>query len=237
MLNNSFNIIASFPKSGNTWMRYIVYELFFNNENKNNDNSLNIKKYIPDLHTLKVQNNKIILNNELVNKKIFLKSHLSYNQMKHFPIDKAIIIIRHPLDVFVSLYNYYELDKYKLDELVDYFSLHHTLPLLKNFNFPSWSEHLKSWINSNVNYYLFKYSDLINDFDNQIVNLGNFFNLKINDEKIQIIKRNTSFTNLKSIEINEKKKNLDGFFSDNMKNKKAYFMNIGKNGNYLDFLK
>ena len=85
--------------------------------------------------------------------------------MKHFPIDKAIIIIRHPLDVFVSLYNYYELDKYKLDELVNYFSLHHTLPILKKFNFPSWSEHLKSWINSNVNYYLFKYSDLINDFD------------------------------------------------------------------------
>ena len=73
MSNNSFNIIASFPKSGNTWMRYIIYELFFNNENKNNDNSLNIKKYIPDLHTLKIQNNKIIINNELINKKIFLK--------------------------------------------------------------------------------------------------------------------------------------------------------------------
>ena len=236
MTNNSFNIITSFPKSGNTWMRFIIYELFFNNENENNNNSLNIKKYIPDLHTLKIQNNKVVLNNELINKKIFLKSHFSYNQMKNFPINKAIIIIRNPLNVFISLYNYYELDNSKLDELVDYFSLHHTLPLLKNFNFPSWSEHLESWVNSSINYYLFKYSDLINDFDNQIVSLCNFLNLKINDKKIQIIKRNTSFKNLKNIEIKERENNLDGFFSDNMRGKKSFFMNIGNNSNYSQFL-
>ncbi len=41
-----FNIITSFPKSGNTWLRYIIYELFFNLQNEENNNSLNIQKFI-----------------------------------------------------------------------------------------------------------------------------------------------------------------------------------------------
>ena len=104
------NIITSYPKSGNTWMRYIIYELFFNPKNQENDNSLNIKKFIPDLHQIQLKNNQLILDKDLKNKKIFIKSHFSFDQMKNFPMDKIILVIRNPLDVFVSLYNYYNLD-------------------------------------------------------------------------------------------------------------------------------
>ena len=93
------NIITSYPKSGNTWMRFIIYEMCFNKENKDNDNSLNIKKYIPDLHILKIENNKLIVNKELKNKEIFLKSHFSYSQMKKFPIKKIISMI--PLKLLI----------------------------------------------------------------------------------------------------------------------------------------
>ena len=110
------------------------------------------------------------------------------------------------------------------------------MPFLKKFNFPSWSEHLKSWIDSNVDCCLFSYSDLINDFDNQIINLCNFLNLEINNEKIKIIKNNTSFTKLKNIEIKERDKNLGGFFSGNTRGKKTSFMNFGKNDNYSTLL-
>ena len=89
-----FNIITSFPKSGNTWLRYIIYDLFFNQQNEENNNSLNIQKFVPDLHTIKVNNNQLILDKVLKDKKIFLKTHLSYNQMLKYPMDKIILIIR-----------------------------------------------------------------------------------------------------------------------------------------------
>ena len=82
------NIITSYPKSGNTWMRYIIYELFFNPKNYENDNSLNIKKFIPDLHQIQLKNNQLILDENLKNKEIFIESHYSFDQMKNFPIDK-----------------------------------------------------------------------------------------------------------------------------------------------------
>ena len=231
------NIITSYPKSGNTWMRYIIYEMCFNKENKDNDNSLNIKKYIPDLHILKIENNKLTLNKELKNKEIFLKSHFSYSQMKNFSIKKIIIILRNPLDIFVSLTNFYELNIEEIDNLVNYFSKHHTLPFIKEkFKLPSWSEHLESWVNSSQNLLVIKYKDLINNFNNQMIKISHFLEVEIDNQKIELIKNNTSFLKLKTIENKEREKKIDGFFYEHMKNKKTNFMFSGQNKNYLDFL-
>ncbi len=233
MKNNKINIITSFPKSGNTWMRFIIYDLFFNNQNMNIENSAEINRMIPDFHISK--NNQLTLDSELKDKEIFLKTHSSYEQMKKLPIGKIIIIIRNPFDVFISLYNYYDISNNKRDEMIDYFCTHQTLPFLKKYNFPSWQEHIESWVNSGKEYHIIKYSNLIDDFDNQIKSLCNFLNLEISDKKINFIKRNTSFDNLKKIEMKEKSRNIPGFFSANMRGKTTNFMNKGGYGNYISF--
>ena len=79
MDNKKINIITSFPKSGNTWMRFIIYDLFFNQYQVNINNSLEIKKKIPDLHTLKISNKQIILDKSLENNKVFLKTHFGFD--------------------------------------------------------------------------------------------------------------------------------------------------------------
>ena len=232
------NIITSFPKSGNTWMRFIIYELLYNDKNEDNNNSLNIKNKVPDLHLLlKIKNNQFVLDTDKIGdyRNIYLKTHFGYNQLKNFPLNKIIIIIRNPLDVFASLINYYDITNDKIDELVDFFSKNYTLPRFKNF--PNWNEHLDSWINSNLKFCLFKYSDLLEDFDNQIVKLSNFLNIKTDNKKIQIIKKNKSFEKLKKIEIFERIKNLNSFFNnDAMGLVKNSFMNIGKNHYYSSIL-
>ena len=111
MKNNKINIITSFPKSGNTWMRFIIYDLLFNDHNDTIENSSEINRLIPDFHMSK--NNQLILDGRLKDKEVFLKTHSSYDQMSKLPIGKIILIIRNPLDVFVSLYNYYEIEKKK----------------------------------------------------------------------------------------------------------------------------
>lgn len=232
------NIITSYPKSGNTWMRYIIYELFFNPKNHENDNSLNIKKFIPDLHKIQLKNNQLILDEDLKNKKIFIKSHFTFDQMKNFPMDKIILIVRNPLDVFVSLYNYYGLDDKNKDRYVDEFAQNHTLPGLNKFDYPSWSEHLIKWLDSKLNICLIKYNSLIDDFDNEISKLSDFLNLSLDQKKLKLIKINTSFSKLKSIEKKEKETKSEGFFKDEpvAKFKDRYFMNIGKKDSYKNFL-
>ena len=232
------NIITSYPKSGNTWMRYIVYELFFNPKNYVNDNSLNIKKFIPDLHQILLKNNQLILDEELKNKEVFIKSHYSFDQMKNFPMNKIILVVRNPLDVFVSLYNYYDLDDKNRDKYVEEFAKNHTLPGLSKFNYPSWSEHLIKWLDSKLDICLIKYNSLIDDFDNEISKLLNFFNISLDQEKLKLLKMNTSFSKLKSIEKKEKETKSEGFFKDEpiTKFKDRYFMNIGKNNSYKNFL-
>ena len=232
-----FNIITSFPKSGNTWLRYIIYDLFFNSQNKENSNSLDIQKFVPDLHTIKINNNQLVLDKVLKDKKIFLKSHFSYNQMLKYHMDKIILIIRNPLDVFVSLFNFYDYDDSKKNELVDFFAKHHTLPILKKYNFPTWSQHTNDWINSNINLHIMRYKSLINNFDIEIQKLSEFFGIILTREKLDHLKSNTSFIKLRNIEKEEKKINSKSFFNLAMGKKRGrYFMNVGKNDNYKNFL-
>ena len=214
-------------------MRFIIYELLYNNENKDNVSSLSIKEKVPDLHTmLRIENNKFIFDYKKIEslKEIFLKTHFSYTQIKQFPINKIIIILRNPLDVFASLINYYDIETNKIAELVDFFCENQTLPRFKNF--PNWQDHLESWTNSGLKYCLIKYADLLGDFDNQILKISKFLNVKVDNNKIQIIKKNTSFQKLKKIENFERNNKLNSFFNDAMGLVKNSFMNVGKNNYY-----
>ena len=234
---NKINIITSFPKSGSTWMRFIIYDLFFNNDNIKIENSSCIKNKIPDFHNLKILSEKNF-NKFLKNKHIFFKTHFSYSQMKMLPINKIIILIRNPFDIFISLLNFYEISEDQKEEMLNYFCLHHSLPFLKkNFKFPNWEEHIESWVNSGKNYHIIKYSNLIDDFENELKNLCFFLNLEITDKKISFIKENTKLQNLKNLENLERKKNTEGFFMDAMESKNSSFINTGGSGNYKNFFK
>ena len=190
------------------------------------------------MHQIQLKNNQLILDEDLKNKEVFMKAHYSFDQMKNFPMKKIILVARNPLDVFVSLYNYYDLDDKNKDRYVEEFAKNHTLPGLSKLNYPSWSEHLIKWLDSRLDICLIKYNSLINDFDNEIPKLLDFLNISLDQKKLKFLKTNTSFSKLKSIEKKEKETKSEGFFKDEpiAKFKDRYFMNIGKNNSYKNFL-
>ena len=53
-------------------MRFIIYDLFFNDNNILTENSLGIKKKVPDFHNVELKNNQILFSNELKDKNIFM---------------------------------------------------------------------------------------------------------------------------------------------------------------------
>lgn len=119
--------IVSYPKSGNTWMRFLVENLLSNEP----VNFLNVEYAVPDMNTDK-----------------FLRALPSPRYIKsHEPFDprynKVVYIVRDGRDVAVSYY--YHLKIWKNMDLD--FSVY-----LKKFltgrlnNYGSWRDHVHSWI-------------------------------------------------------------------------------------------
>ena len=178
--------IASYPKSGNTWVRSIISSYFFS-KTGNFDFSLlkNISLYpSPKYFKNKINNpgevsyfweesQKNIIQKQ---KEIFLKTHnaLVAINNKNFTSEKttlgAIYIVRDPRNILSSLKNHYDFKDYN-----------ETLEFMKNkkkyiwdirrkndfsgFQFlGSWPDHYKSWTqNKNIKTLLVKYEDLEKD--------------------------------------------------------------------------
>ena len=177
--------IASYPKSGNTWLRALLSSYFYSEDGIFNQNLLeNIaqfpeKRFFSDFNYdtkivtdtskfwIKAQE-KINRNNKLN----FFKTHniLGSINNSNFTNKKntvgAIYIVRDPRNVLTSLQNHYELSedealKFMLSEKKYIYDFH-----LKNdfsdFQFiSSWEKNYKSWINQKIfPVKLIRYEDL-----------------------------------------------------------------------------
>ena len=183
--------IASYPKSGNTWLRALLSSYFYSEEGIFNQDLLkNIDQfpekrhfsdfnYDPKIVTdtskfwIKAQE-KINLNNELN----FLKTHniLGSINNNNFTNKKntigAIYIVRDPRNVLTSLQNHYELSKdealkFMLSEK-KYIHDYHTKNDFSDFQFiSSWEKNYQSWINQKIlPVKLIRYEDLnVNTLD------------------------------------------------------------------------
>ena len=223
--------IASYPKSGNTYLRSFISSYYFSKKGKFSfDLLLNILQFPSIKFTKKKINSEFEASQSWIynqqqffsGEKIhFIKTHSNLNEYKgnNFTTGNlslgGIYIVRDPRNLITSMTHHYSLDYDKAySKLVN-----ENQTLLEkstdgdcsNFTFlGSWSSHYKSWKNTNKFKILFiKYEDLESNKFETFKEIVNFINtLKkeksiINEKKLINSINSTNFSNLKNKEENE----------------------------------
>ena len=236
---NSFIWISSYPRSGNTWLRFIILDLIFNKKNK----SSYANEYVPDIHKLTsdgkyVHPKYLIFDKEILFKnQIFIKNHFLYSEEFRDNTSKIIYILRNPLDVLTSLLNFYLVSESKKNNFIDFFTKNRTYPGFIKCGFGTWENHFHSWNNTEFETLFLTYENLLTNPKNNIKKISDFLGLDVNEDRIDEIYRNTKFNNLKKIEEYERKNKTVGLFSDTHKKKEGLnFMYKGNYGNYKNIL-
>ena len=248
---------ASYPKSGNTWIRAIITSLIYSEDGIFNFNLLkkvgqfprrdHFKELTDDFTDLNNLSKYWITAQEKINSdgklRIFKTHNGNYNFSKNNFTNKkntlgVIYIVRDPRNIISSLSNHYQHDfKISTDFLLNEKSfLSNKDPNYKTEEniitlLGSWKNHYNSWkIASNL--LLIRYEDLVLDVKSQVNRLSNFLKkfayFHTNEIKINNIIETTSFELLKKKEQNE------GF--EEAVNSKIKFFNLGPKSNWKNIV-
>jgi hypothetical protein len=254
--------LASYPKSGNTWVRSIISSLLYSNDgNFNFELMIKVsqfpeKKYFKDFVNDFGNFNEIkeswISAQDLINldnQIKILKTHQGkYTVGKNsFTNDKntlaTIYIVRDPRTLISSISNHYTLT---LDEASNFLMTPQIIGNSKRWEdketgmkclLGKWNEHYRSWTRNKSNLLLIKYEDLIQNPENELEKIIDFLkkylNVETNNSKNKKILETTSFKNLKEME-------QKGLFKENVLNKKddskVNFFHLGPANNWKDDL-
>lgn len=177
--------LVSYPKSGNTWLRFLLGNLLYGKVDFTTINEL-----VPDIY---ISSNKQI--EEFEKNRIF-KSHERFTSK----YSKVVYLHRDPRDVVISYYYWY-LKFLKRDIRFDDFFDDFIKGKVK---FGSWDKHYHSWINaakSNPNNILIiNYKDLKNDTQMTFKEILKFCNIGADDSAISEAVRKSSFNEMKNLE-------------------------------------
>jgi|SRR6056300_374121 hypothetical protein len=254
--------LASYPKSGNTWIRSIIAALMYSNDGMFNFDLLKnvkqfpqkkyfenftcdfgnfneIKKYWEDAQDLINLDNKIkFLKTHHINCKIGPHNFTSKRNTL-----ATIYIVRDPRNLVNSISNHYSLTLTDSKKFLFSPKLIGGNPKnnesindsLKNL-LGTWNEHYKFWKNNNKDYLLIKYEDLIKDTRFELEKIIDFLkkytDVKTSEKKNENIIKTTNFKFLKNLE--EK-----GYFNENAYeniHKKKNFFNLGPENNWKNLL-
>ena len=252
--------IASYPKSGNTYLRSFLSSYYFSKKGKFDFKLLmnilqfpSIRYSQKDFLSFEDAANNWIANQKFFfdkQKLFFLKTHNSLNKFNNYEFTTsketlgAIYIVRDPRNVILSMCNHYSFDfDHALKQMLDKNASLSQKAIngdCSNFTFlSSWDQHYKSWRDNKSFKVLFiKYEDLKSNKEKIFQQVINFINqLKNNTNKIDEKKflnslNSTNFVNLKNKEINE------GFeeSTTTIKGEKINFFNLGFKNKWQDTL-
>jgi hypothetical protein len=253
--------LASYPKSGNTWVRAFISAYYYSKDGDFNFSLLSKIKQFPDqeffdqkINSISEASDKWMEAQRKINsnKKIkFFKTHSCIGKYKDKPFTTsettlgAIYIVRDPRSIITSIKNHFSMnDEEALNMVTDEKrGLISDTAVFSSYAFiSSWSNHYLSWAQNNqFRRLIVKYEDLLSNkyetFRDIIVFTNTLLNRAEGVDKSKLLKaiKTTNFNVLRKNEINDGlDKSVTSFKkwrSIHSENKNLFF-NLGPNNNW-----
>ena len=198
--------IASYPKSGNTWVRFIIHHLSGGRLGDARD----LQGRVPDMY-LGISASRLA-----TDALIPIKTHHQRPPTLAVPTQTvgAIVIIRHPLDVLASNVNYHlmgqaartgglssaQAETFSRDYIAAYIG-HGGDPAFISFGWGTWEENLSGWLEHFTGpRLLLHYERLLQLPEQGVARIARFLGLAVSDERIAAAARDCSFDEMRHIE-------------------------------------
>lgn len=181
--------VVSYPKSGNTWCRFLIGNLLSGGAEIS---FANIETKIPDIYR---HSNGYLLK---IPKPRILKSH------EYFIPDyrNIIYVIRDPRAVVISYYYY--LQEYTAQFApVDLSSFVKIFLYGKLDSYGTWGQHVSSWhweIRNNKRVLLLRYEDILEDTERELKKIATFLEVNASGEKLKKVIKASSFSQMRALE-------------------------------------
>ena len=185
--------IVSYPKSGNTWTRFLLGNLIYPNEPVT---FANVERLLPSLYAHS--------DRELRSLPRILKSHDCFD-----PRYKTVLcVVRDPRDVAVSAYFY----SIKVGILPETCPIEEFVPkfvsgsfgsgLLASPRFGSWYDNVASWLamRHNRKFLLLRYEDMLENPNRELIKVAEFLGLRTTSDKVTSAVQLSSAQHLRELE-------------------------------------
>lgn len=202
-------VIASYPKSGNTWTRFLIANLL--SSGKETINFHTAVKYVPDMdaHPESVKN---------LPRPRILKTHSAQDTEKR----KAIYIVRDARDAYLSYYHYLR-KRLPEDEAISEFIRRDDIP--GGF----WADHVESWLaNKPAEFLIVRYEDLLQETATKLMEISSFLGIEASQRQLDEAIRASTFSEMKKVE------QVSGrpYLNEQQKKQASTFMRKGQAGDW-----
>ena len=211
--------VVSYPRSGNTWTRFLIANLVYPEKNVG---FTNIEKLIPDTSS---QSNRAL---KATPRPRIIKSHEYFDHRYR----KVIYIVRDPRDVALSYYDFQRKymqidDAYPLEQYVEDF----VQGRLISIDWGTWAENVSSWIytrGKSKNFLLLRYEDMMKDTTRELTRIAQFFGIEAAPTRLQEVIDRSSADRMRELE----KLEADRWIATKNRRKDIPFVRVAKAGGW-----
>jgi len=225
--------LASYPRSGNTWLRFLLAHYLLGEVG----NARDVDQCIPNLHRV----GRIPDREEGPR---LGKTHLVFSSLHPFLDETAgfIYLIRSPKDVLLSNLNYFRLRE-QLAVTEREFALEFIraggVPLWREAGIGSWEEHVRSWLEeSSLPRLVIAYENLRRSPREALRRTLRFLGFAIEEQRLERAVEGSSLERMRSFEVAERTEGTAAVFAGSRRALEAgrYFVNEGRTGQDLSHL-
>jgi hypothetical protein len=211
--------VVSYPRSGNTWTRFLIANLVYAGQNVS---FTNIEKLIPDTSS---QSNRTL---KATPRPRIIKTHQYFDHR----YGKIIYIVRDPRDVALSYYDFQRKyrqieDAYPLERYVDDF----VSGKLISSDWGTWGENVASWIftrGKRREFLLLRYEDMMKDTAKELARIATFLGVEPVSERLQKAIELSSADRMRELERVE----ADQWVATKRHRKDIPFVRVAKSGRW-----